>query len=581
MDIAPRRAAFVLAGLAIATYLLLSAVLFLQILHRNGGHFTYALDDPYIHLALSEGIAHGHYGINAGEFSSPSSSVLWPFLLAIFAHFSWQVYVPLALNLLAGIAAAALIGASVALWPAAPADELRTVERWRRVLSVLALVFIGNLLGLTFIGMEHTLQVLLAGAGAWGILCCLRHRPVPAWVLVCAVVGPMVRYESLGITVALAIALFGQREKRKAGSIVFLAIAPLVLFSLFLHHLGLPWLPTSVLVKGQSRMAVLQKNHPASGGLTAPTPTESPASPFTTSAPGAIPTAAPGMVSTTVTGAIPASNVVPQGTLIGDANKAPPLDPHRVLLAILFFTLAGLAWYERDRERRFALWGSAAAGGLHLVIGRFNWFHRYEVYAVFFCALVVLYVVHERPRGLLGWYVLGLLGCSYLYIGAFFDVPKSAADVYREEYQMHRFATEFYTGNVAVNDLGLVSYHHRPGTYVLDLWGLGSVEAARQHDKSTAWLDAVTRAHHTDLVMNYALWFAPPPPSWRLLGEVCLKELPVALGDPCVNYYATNPVTALDLQGEFDSFAKTVPAGITVRHPLLPPPPPLPAPPAP
>ncbi len=31
------------------------------------GPFTYALDDPYIHLALAEEIARGHYGVNPGE----------------------------------------------------------------------------------------------------------------------------------------------------------------------------------------------------------------------------------------------------------------------------------------------------------------------------------------------------------------------------------------------------------------------------------------------------------------------------------------------------------------------------------
>jgi len=45
------------------------------------GHFTYTLDDAYIHLAMAENIYQGHYGINLSEASSPSSNVLWPFLL--------------------------------------------------------------------------------------------------------------------------------------------------------------------------------------------------------------------------------------------------------------------------------------------------------------------------------------------------------------------------------------------------------------------------------------------------------------------------------------------------------------------
>src|SRR5262245_45707833 len=49
------------------------------ILVLNGGTFTYTLDDPYIHLSVSEQIRSGSYGINPHEASAPSSSILYPF----------------------------------------------------------------------------------------------------------------------------------------------------------------------------------------------------------------------------------------------------------------------------------------------------------------------------------------------------------------------------------------------------------------------------------------------------------------------------------------------------------------------
>lgn len=504
--------------LSAAFYLVLWWICLAQIRHIEQGHFTYALDDPYIHLALSESIAHGHYGINLNEPSSPSSSVIWPFLLAPFARFRWDVYVPLALNMLAGIAASLLAGAAVARWPMPSDGSSHKVEICRRVLSAGALVFIGNLVGLTFIGMEHTLQVLLAGAGAWAIIACLRGRPIPWWCLVCVAIGPMVRYENLGISLAVAIALAGQRQMRRAIGLLAFSIAPLLLFSVYLHSLGLPWLPTSVLVKGQM-------TNPNTGWI-------SRASQFAR-----------------------------------DDLRATFTERHRMLVAILFLTLAAVSWNERQRERRFALWGAAAAAGLHLLVGRFHWFHRYEVYIVFFSALIVLHVVHERPRGLLGWYGLGLLGCTYLYLQAFHDVPGSASQVYREQYQMHRFVTEYYTGNVAVNDLGLVSFERHPGTYVLDLWGLASVEAARQRNKSTAWLDATVREHHVGLVMYYPNWFGRTPADWTPLGQLCIGEVPIALGDSCVSYYATPQADVKEVQKEFAAFAATVPPFMTVHWP--------------
>ena len=73
------------------------------ILATNSGRFIYTLDDPYIHLALAENIAKGHYGINLNEFSAPSSSILWPFILAPFSFFKHFEAIPLLINFLASI----------------------------------------------------------------------------------------------------------------------------------------------------------------------------------------------------------------------------------------------------------------------------------------------------------------------------------------------------------------------------------------------------------------------------------------------------------------------------------------------
>ena len=503
-----------LGGFAVIAYLLLCRDLYYEIVGLNGGHFLYALDDPYIHLALTNGIAAGHYGLNAGEAASPSSSILWPFLLLPFAHVAWEAYAPLLLNVLAGIATACLLGAAVARWPYAPDEEVLPVhEAARRVISVAALIFIGNLLGLTFVGMEHTLQILLATAGAWGVISCLSGRRVPLWCLFAAALGPSVRYESVGITVALCIALVGQREIRRAAIVLVASLLPLLLFSAFLHHLGLPLMPTSVMVKSQ----------------------------------------------------VPGTHGVKQqgAQLILDGLRDTFVDPHRTVVFLLFATLTGLAWYERDRVRRFALGGAALAAGLHLLVGRFNWFFRYEVYIVLFSALIVLYVVHERARGLLGWYVIGLFGCSLLYFQAFSLVPYSSNQIYRQQYQTHRFVDEFYTGNsVAVNDLGLVSYDRRPGLYVLDLVGLGSVEAALQPNKTTAWLDAIVHEHHAGVVAIYPRWFQRPPADWTLLGELCLPDAPIAVAGSCVRYYATPDAPLAQTQDEFDDFVTTLPPGV-------------------
>ena len=95
----------ILRLLSICALLLVVGYLGVSSTHRNEGEFTYALDDTYIHLAVAKNLgAHGTWGINPGEFSSCTSSILWPLLLALFgAAMPWGEQVPLALNLLAGV----------------------------------------------------------------------------------------------------------------------------------------------------------------------------------------------------------------------------------------------------------------------------------------------------------------------------------------------------------------------------------------------------------------------------------------------------------------------------------------------
>jgi hypothetical protein len=88
------------------TFILLALVVFLPfifllllIIWNTAGEFTYTLDDPYIHLALAKNIWYGNYGINFVEPSAPSSSILWPFLLAPFTM-SKEIFefIPLIIN---------------------------------------------------------------------------------------------------------------------------------------------------------------------------------------------------------------------------------------------------------------------------------------------------------------------------------------------------------------------------------------------------------------------------------------------------------------------------------------------------
>ena len=490
--------------LASAFYLAVTGFFILRILRVCHGHFGYVLDDPYIHLALSEQLAHGHYGINPQEFSSPSSSILWPFLLAPFAGTRVHVYFPLILNLLCGTASAGLIGGFVARWRVR--DDASRWPAWagRAVVTIL-LIFAANLVGLTLIGMEHSLQVLLAICCAYGMAYALENQAIPAWCLAAAAIAPVVRYEDLTLTAAVSLALAGRREWKRAAALLSLSLLPLLAFSVFLHSKGLALLPSSVLVKSHS-----MAGHHVAEYL---------------------------------------------------AKLFPDFyDSARFPLCALTGLLIIAASRSTSRSVRFTLAGAAAAGVLQLIVGPFGWFHRYEPYAAIFLALVLLARISEEKFFPVAYLAFGLLFASVYYTGATTKIPQAAHEIYTQQFQMHRFVTEFYQGDYAVNDLGWVSFQRRPGAYVLDVEGLASAEAANEKHKTPQWLDAIVQRHEVKLAMLYPEWF-PIPSTWTPEARLCTgsQENLIVLAHNCMVFYSTTAGGNAAIHEELKAFGQTVP----------------------
>ncbi|MFT3857747.1 MAG: hypothetical protein QM742_09700 [Aquabacterium sp.] len=206
---------------------------------RAAGDLTYSLDDPYIHLALARLIQQGSYGINPGEWASPSSSVLWPFLLAL-APARWLEWAPLALNALACLLSVQVLRKVL---------EEAGLPSWVQVLGSVVLGFGLNLFGLAMTGMEHSLQVLLVWVIAWRMVA--QRYDGLFYVALC--LAPLVRYECLAISLPCAAWAWRSGDKVRPVVCVGLLLAVLAAFSFTLHGWGLPWLPASVLAKSGDR----------------------------------------------------------------------------------------------------------------------------------------------------------------------------------------------------------------------------------------------------------------------------------------------------------------------------------------
>lgn len=492
---------------AIAVLLLLMLAELLAILWLNQGVFVFSLDDPYIHLALAENLLHGHYGVNLQEYSAPSSSILWPLLIAPFSAWSAAGWYVLLLN---------TVFAVCSLW--AFDRILLQAERYRktplkppvRFGLLLAFIVMANLIGLAFTGMEHSLQVLLALLVLLGLLKVVNGDRPSGGLWLAIVLIPLIRYETAALSGAALLFLLAQRYYWQAIASGAVLALLLLLFSVFLLSLGLGYLPDSVLAKSDvaaSGIAKLLQN--MERNLTLLTP-------------------------------------APKGFFL--------------LLGAIF--LVGQGLQATQKSLRYLLWSVALAIVLHLLGGRIGWFWRYELYIWVVLGSLVLFLALTQQKKIQRWFTALLLLISLEHVIGWVVTPMASSNIYLQQYQMHRFITGYYQKPVAVNDLGWPSFHNP--YYVLDLWGLGSSQARqlRKSGEDIAWMDKLATEHDVDLIMIYhhPIWFPAIPENWIKLGELDSDRMRITARMP-VSFYSRCQSCIADMQGKLAAFAASLPDG--------------------
>ena len=514
---APTWAAALSFLLPILVFCIASAGTAWRIQERNEGQFCYALDDAYIHLSLAREIGEQlHYGVQPGEVSAPSSSILWPFLLAPFAASTAFVLVPWAIAFAAALLF--LLVAQDVVWRA-------LVPKSRRAALAAAVigcawVFSSNLVALVFTGMEHTLQLLLGALIVRGMQRFASGQR-PGWLLnVGIVLAPLVRYELLGASLVGCTLLAVNGHRRRGLVLAGLTLAPIAAFSAFLNHQGLGLLPTSV----QAKLGSFDS--------------------------GAI------------------AGIRRNLGLVLRLREAGVLG---LLGAILGATFFGLK--KDDSLRLPALFGCAAVGG-HLLFGRYGWFDRYEIYVVSLglLSLVAAWgpalgrIAAELP--LARWTAASIL----IFAAAFpsyalrlKDVPGAASNVFSQQYQMGRFLADHYPRRAAVNDLGAVVFqspHH-----VLDLFGLSSFRALKQRlSGNPGWMAEELRAADTHFAMIYDELFVDQiPDRWIKVAQLSLCEPRISAAFSKVSFYIADPKDLPNLRSALEDFQKGLPPTAKLR----------------
>jgi hypothetical protein len=423
-------------------------VLLFQSVKGSEGHFIYSLDDAYIHMGIAKNIVqHGVWGVTPFEFSSSSSSLLWPLLLSmIYAVFGIHAVVPLILN---------VIFATVTVLTFYKILQRYGLNRGYTCVATVAMMFLTPMPPLILGGMEHVLQILVAMMFVYLAAEVLSSGSANAGnrysrlLLMLAPIVTSVRYEGVFMVCVVCLLFIVRGRWWYASCLGTAAIVPIGVYAIVsLRHGSFP-LPNPLLIKA----------------------------------------------------AMPdASSVIGKIKLViaYDAYWKIISTPHVLCLtvsAIVFFLLRADMAKGMWERCQILIAVFVPSTFLHMELAGVGWLYRYEAYLVVLGVLIVAIASHELllpmtkarnwssemvPRyvGLMiltPFVILPLFGRGYEAIRR---LPYEAPWYYRMTYQMSRFVREFYTDvPIAVNDIGAISYF--TDVYFLDLGGLGSVEVVK------------------------------------------------------------------------------------------------------
>lgn len=508
---------------AIALLISLSgqAILLVLMLHATNGVLNYTLDDPYIHLALAEHLVDGHYGINVGENASPSSSILYPFLVAAGLLLGLGQYAPLGLNIIGALGCAWLL--SGLLWDALGKSTSGRVP----MIGIFALPFLllsinGYALGFT--GMEHTLHIWASLAIIHGLIAMGRNGAAPLFLLVACVVAPLLRFEGVALSGAALIAIGLHGHWRSASATGALIVALFTTYVTVMLSLGLPPMPSSVMVKSGPTAAVVASRFDA--------------------------------IAFELLYGLKSSLTNRQGV---------------ILAGLIVLALLGTIKGDRSATSRSVAYVAIAAGAAHLLVGRYDWFFRYEVYIIATLIAANLHIwapvlgAAKRRIATPALLILVLPIMGYTYFVGTTLTPSAARNIYEQQFQMHRFSTEYFVEPVAVVDLGWVAYDNP--SYVLDLWGLGNEEARqayRTEGRTPAPLRRLTQKAGVSYVMLFEEVFPDGlPAEWCLIGQLDTPVVTSSHGT--VEFFLIDPAKEEEMRSAIHAFAATLPERVSLE----------------
>lgn len=519
-------------------------------LEMNDGELIYALDDAYIHMSIAKNfVEHNVWGITEHGFTSSSSSIIWPLLLALsYIIFGVNEYSLIIMNILL---------AALFMYTAHYILKEYGVSSILRLMILLLLAFAAPLPALIVSGMEHILQAITYIASIFFLSKILsgevkdgEERKYRILLLCALTLASLTRYEGFVLTSLAALMFFMRKEFKYPFLILALSFAPILIYGVISIFNGWYFFPNSLILKGIQ-------------------PTET------------------------------INDIL---SMLYNRYELLEMNYHVVYYLVLTPVVLSvhLAVKRKLDSIAITLITTFILLAVHVFFFRYGWFFRYEAYIIItsllFNAGAIIKLLPQMKiasqKAAIAVIITGALFYMYkthesrIVLGTEW-APVAMNDRYVEHVYTAKFLKEYYNSStVVLNDVGAAAYFS--DVKILDIYGLASFEPAKFapylftsrtdvfRSKSGTYRKEfdkwITGNNGEIAILQTGGWYIRSfiPPEWEKIG---MWEIPsnVVFGDKEVSFYCINPEGKERMVQALKEFSKNLPPGVIengiyIRH---------------
>ncbi|MFX0136011.1 MAG: hypothetical protein ACFFDN_20375 [Candidatus Hodarchaeota archaeon] len=515
------------------------AILLILSLRQTQGHFVYVLDDPYIHMAVAKNFAqHGVWGVTKYNFSSSTSSLIWPLLVSlVYFIFGVNEFTPLILNILI---ATALIWFVYIIFKRSNFNALFTF------IVLLIIIFSTPLPLLILSGHEHILHALISINLVYLSAIIISNdnfqnkKQVYFYEIILLLLSSLLiltRYEGLFTIIVICILFMFHKRYLYSLGLISISTLPMIIYGIISLSKGWYFLPNSVFLKGSM----------------------------------------PDVLSIV--------NII---KFLFTGLQKMQLLPHifyLMLIALTIFIFKKSNQYGKLECHNYMFIIFIAITLFHAELVRKSQLFRHEAYLVALGIFVIAFSLQEyfstKPvtnlnkasmlKSFLFTFLFFILILPFLErtIESLRITPKAIKNIYEQQYQMGLFLKKYYAGeSVAANDIGAINYLTEIKN--LDLWGLGSINVAKariNNDYNTDKIFELGKSKKVKIAIVYDHWFfqyGGIPAKWKNVGTWSISNN-VVCGGSMVSFYAVDSLEVPKLTENLKEFSNQLPKDVGER----------------